>query len=79
MNCNVIKAILYNQYSGVFKEAYRNKKKTVMILKYQSLILSVISSVSYLISANCWFKADNLQLKTLYKILISFKILKTFH
>ena len=36
----IIKAILYlNQYSAVFKEAYRNK--TVMILKYQSVILSI--------------------------------------
>lgn len=77
----VIKAILYiNQYSGVFKEAYRNKK-TVMILKYQSLILSVISSVSYLISAIVDFKADNLQLKTLSQDIADFaplRSLKTF-
>ena len=46
----VIKSILYiNQHSQYFKEAYRNKK-TVLILKYQSLILSVISATTYLMS-----------------------------
>lgn len=77
----IIKSILYiNQYSGVFKEAYRNKK-TVMILKYQSLILSIISSVSYLISAIVDFKGDNLKLKVLSQDILNFaplKSLKTF-
>ena len=46
----IIKSILYiNQHSQYFKEAYRNKK-TVLILKYQSLILSVISATTYLMS-----------------------------
>lgn len=59
----VIKAILYiNQYSSTFKDAYRNKK-TLMILKYESLILSIISSVSYLISTLIDFKVDHLSLK----------------
>ncbi len=47
---SIIKSILYiNQHSQYFKEAYRNKK-TVLILKYQSLILSVISATTYLMS-----------------------------
>jgi len=60
----VIKSILYiNQYSQVFKDAYRNKK-TVMILKYQSLILSVISTVSYLIASIIDFSNNEVKLKT---------------
>ena len=46
----IIKAILYlNQYSQYFKEAYRTKK-TILILKYQSIVLSVISATTYLMS-----------------------------
>ena len=46
----IIKSILYlNQYSQYFKEAYRNKK-TLLILKYQSIVLSIISSTTYLMS-----------------------------
>ena len=59
----IIKSILYiNQYSNVFKDAYRNKK-TLMILKYESLILSLISSVSYIISTIVDYKANYLTLK----------------
>lgn len=77
----IIKSILYiNQYSAVFKEAYRNKK-TVMILKYQSLILSIVSSLSYLLSVIVDYKADNLQLKVTSQEIMEFaplKSLKTF-
>lgn len=46
----IIKSILYlNQYSQYFKEAYRTKK-TVLILKYQSIVLSVISATTYLMA-----------------------------
>lgn len=59
----VIKSILYiNQYSNVFKDAYRNKK-TLMMVKYQSLILSIISTVSYLISAGIDFSGNDVRLK----------------
>ena len=58
----VIKSLLYiNQYSNVFKDAYRNKK-TLMIMKYQALILSIISSVSYLISTLVTISRDNIEL-----------------
>lgn len=59
----VIKAVLYiNQYSQVFKDAYRNKK-TIMILKYQSLILSIISTISYLISTIVDYSNGEVKLK----------------
>lgn len=73
----VIKAILYiNQYSSVFKDAYRNKK-SLMILKYQSLILSIISSISYIISMIVDFKADHLTLKRNVEGLENFAPLKS--
>lgn len=59
----VIKA-LYNlrDYSYDFKEAYKNRK-ILMILKYQSLVLSVFSSVSYLISVLINFSEDDIDLQ----------------
>ena len=73
----VIKAILYiNQYSHVFKDAYRNKK-TLMILKYESLILSVISSVSYIISTIVDYKSDYLTLKRSVEGIMDFAPLKS--
>ena len=58
-----VKTILYlNQYSLQFKEAYRDRK-TLLILKYQSMIMSVFSSVSYLISVMIDFSSGDLQLK----------------
>lgn len=59
----VIKSILYlNQYSAIFKEAYRNKK-TVMILKYQSIVLSIISTISYMLSTIVDYSDGTLKLK----------------
>lgn len=59
----IVKSVLYlNQYSNDFKDAYRNKK-TLIILKYQSLILSIISSLSYLISVSINFKTAEPSLK----------------
>lgn len=56
----IIKSILYiNQYSQYFKEAYRNKK-TILILKYQSLILSIISATTYLMSVMVDPETNNL-------------------
>lgn len=73
----VIKSILYvNQYSMVFKDAYRNKK-TLMILKYQSLILSIITSVSYLISTIVDYKVDHLTLKRNVENIENFAPLKS--
>ena len=59
----IIKSILYlNQYSAVFKEAYRNKK-TLLILKYETLVLSIISSLSYMISQIVDFRSQSLGMK----------------
>lgn len=59
----VIKSILYiNQYSQVFKDAYRNKS-ILMIMKYQSLILSIIASVAYLMSAIIDVTNGNIEIK----------------
>ena len=51
-----------NKYSAQYKEAYRSKK-TLMILNYQAIILSIIASLSYLVSANVDFKDANIKLK----------------
>ena len=58
----VVKA-LYNlrDYSYDFKEAYKNRK-ILMILKYQSIVLSIFSSVSYLISVLIDFSEDDIDL-----------------
>ncbi len=59
----VCKAILYiNQYATEFKIAYKDKK-TIMILKYQSLIAAIIYTVSYLISALFEVSIDGIKLK----------------
>lgn len=73
----VIKSILYiNQYSNVFKDAYRNKK-SLMILKYESLILSIISSVSYIMSTIVDYKSDYLTLKRNVEGITNFAPLKS--
>jgi len=57
-----IKSIMYlNQYSAQFKDAYRGNK-TLLILKYQSLVMSVFSSVSYLISVLVDFSAGDMEI-----------------
>lgn len=59
----IIKSIYsLNTYSNVFKDAYRNKK-TVMIMRYQSVILGIISSISYLISSIVSFGKNGVNLK----------------
>lgn len=50
-----------NKYANYYKDAYRSKK-TIMIMSYQSVILSIISVLSYLVSALIDFK-DPTQLK----------------
>jgi len=60
----IIKSILYlNQYSSQFKEAYRDRK-TLLVLKYQSMIMSIFSSVSYLVSVMIDFSAGDMQLRS---------------
>lgn len=39
-----------NNYSDSFKEAYRNKK-TLLMLQYQSVIISIVTELSYIISS----------------------------
>jgi hypothetical protein len=51
-----------NKYANEFKEAYKNRK-TLLILKYQSLIMSVFSAVSYLISVMVDFSTGDIKLK----------------
>jgi hypothetical protein len=51
-----------NKYSPEFKEAYRSRK-TLLILKYQSLIMSVFSALSYLISVMVDFSTGDIRLK----------------
>jgi len=59
----VVKSILYlNQYSAAFKDAYRNKK-TVLILKYESIVLSIISSLTYLISVMVDYRGGDIKIK----------------
>jgi len=57
-----VKSIMYlNQYSAQFKDAYRGNK-TLLILKYQSLVMSIFSSVSYLISVLVDFSAGDMEI-----------------
>jgi len=73
----VIKSILYiNQYSAAFKDAYRNKK-TVMIMRYQSLILAIISSLSYIVAALVESKNGMISLKDSEAELLEYSPLKS--
>lgn len=46
----IARSVMYlNQLTPYFKEAFRNKKN-LLIMKYQTIVLSVISSISYVIS-----------------------------
>jgi hypothetical protein len=47
-----------NKYAPQFREAYRSKK-TLIMLRYQSVILSIISSLSYIVSVVIDFKNPN--------------------
>lgn len=59
----IVKSIMYlNQCSSTFKEAYRSKK-TLLIVKYETLILSIISATAYLISAMIDFRSQTVTLK----------------
>jgi hypothetical protein len=59
----LIKSIMYlNQYSIQFKDAYRDSK-TLLILKYQSLVMSIFSATSYLISVMIDFSAGDMELR----------------
>lgn len=76
----VSKSVLYlNQYAPQFKDAYRNKK-TLLILKYQSIILSIISSVSYLVSVMIDFSNDNITLNAnpKYDVIAPMRSLEAF-
>lgn len=57
-----------NKYVNEFKNAYR-EKKTVLMLQYQSVILSLITSISYLISVAVDCKdPNNIRLKQNFTI-----------
>jgi hypothetical protein len=51
-----------NRFSIDFRDAYRNRK-TLLILKYQSLVMSVFSAVSYLISVMIDFSTGKVSVK----------------
>jgi len=77
----VVKSIMYlNQYSPEFKAAYRDKK-TLLILKYQSLIMSVFSSISYLVSVVMDFSSGQPQVKKPadYELIAPIKTLMDFN
>jgi hypothetical protein len=59
----IIKSVMYiNQYSAQFKEAYKDRK-TLLILRYQSLVMAIFSSLSYLISVLIDFSSGDIQIK----------------
>jgi hypothetical protein len=77
----IIRSIMYlNQYSMQFKEAYRDNK-TLLILKYQSLIMSIFSAVSYLISVMIDFSAGDIELRKnpRYEEITPIRTLKEFN
>jgi len=69
-----------NKYAAEFKEAYKTRK-TLLILKYQSLVMSVFSAVSYLISIMVDFSTGDvkLKMKTKYEDISPFKSLIDFN
>ena len=59
----IIRAIFnLNQYSQIFRDAYRTRK-SVLILRYQSVLMAVISAVSYLFSAITDFSNNSVALR----------------
>lgn len=59
----VIKSIYFlNQYASIFKDAYRTKK-SILILRYQSVLMSVVSAVAYLFSALLDFSNNNVAVR----------------
>ncbi len=75
------RAILHlNSLAPQFKEAYK-QKKTLLILKYQSLILSIFSSVSYLISVMMDFSDGEARLVNMpvYEEIAPLKSIKEFN
>lgn len=78
---NIGKTILYlNQYSKQFKDAYRNKK-TLLIMKYQSIILSIISATAYLMSSLVDFSDGNVTLNTSpkFEVIAPMRTLENFN
>ena len=69
-----------NQYSMQFKEAYRDNK-TLLVLKYQSLVMSIFSATSYLISVMIDFSAGDIELKKnpRYEEIAPIRTLKEFN
>lgn len=59
----VIKSLYFlNQYSNIFRDAYRTKK-SVLILRYQSVLMSIISAVAYLFSSLLDFSNNNVAVR----------------
>jgi hypothetical protein len=77
----IVKSIMYlNQYSIQFKDAYRDNK-TLLVLKYQSLVMSIFSATSYLISVMIDFSAGDIELKKnpKYEEIAPIRTLKDFN
>jgi hypothetical protein len=76
-----VRALLnLNKYSAEFRDAYR-KKKTLLIIRYQTLVLSIFSAVSYLISVMINFGEGNIEIKekSSYIEIAPIKTLKDFN
>lgn len=59
----IIKAMYnLNKYNMIFKDAYRTKK-SILILRYQSVVMSIVSSVAYLFSALLDFSNNNVTVR----------------
>lgn len=78
----IITAIMnLSKNSSVFKDAYRTKK-SVLIVTYQSIVMAIISALSYLISESVDFNMlPNVSLKNKIQIteINQIKTLKTFN
>lgn len=73
----IVKSILYlNQYAATFKDAYRNKK-TLLIMKYQSLVLSIISSISFLLSTILNYKGGEITVQQISNDILQFAPLES--
>jgi hypothetical protein len=77
----IIKSIMFlNQFSAQFKEAYRDRK-VLLMLRYQSMVMSIFSSVSYLISVMIDFSTGNVELvkSPKYEEIAPIKAIKDFN
>lgn len=76
----VTKSIFYlNQYTSQFKDGYR-MKKSVVILRYQTVVIAIMSCVAYLFSSLVDFSSGKAELKSNPKLdeTSALRVLKQF-